>query len=53
MGCAEGSFIYMMGRAGFEPATNWLKANCYMTFSNLKSIGYEYTCLISMRLFAV
>jgi hypothetical protein len=22
------SFCVMVGRAGFEPATNWLKANC-------------------------
>jgi hypothetical protein len=24
----EGGFAVMVGRAGFEPATNWLKANC-------------------------
>jgi hypothetical protein len=23
-----GGFLEMVGRAGFEPATNWLKANC-------------------------
>jgi len=22
------AFLKMVGRAGFEPATNWLKANC-------------------------
>jgi hypothetical protein len=24
----RGWFAVMVGRAGFEPATNWLKANC-------------------------
>ena len=24
----RGWFFVMVGRAGFEPATNWLKANC-------------------------
>jgi hypothetical protein len=23
-----GGFLKVVGRAGFEPATNWLKANC-------------------------
>ena len=27
-------FFYMVGRTGFEPVTNWLKANCSTNWAN-------------------
>ena len=34
-----GRFFTLVGRAGFEPATNWLKVNCSTNWANDPVVG--------------